>query len=97
MPIFNPLPLIRDSRDKYSGYILYFHSIFQFPGLEAEQRQLALMEKTSARSGFTLDPSQFLDVSQLLYLLSYKSQQKLARTLLALKHSNGQVCKSVAG
>ena len=40
-----------------------------------KQKQPALMEKTLVHSGFALDPSQFLDISQLLYihLLSYKS------------------------
>lgn len=71
------------------------HFTFQFPVLEAEQRTAALMEKTLVRSGFTLDPSQFLDISQLLYiyLLSYKSQQKLASTLSALKYENTAMVK----
>lgn len=78
------------STPKYSGSTLYSHYSFQFPDLEAEQRQPALMEKTLVHSGFTLDPSQFLDISQLLYihLPSYKTQWKLASTLLALKYEN---------
>lgn len=76
--------------DKYSGFTLHFHTAFQCLDLEAEQRQPALMEKTLVHSGFTLDPSQFLGISQLLYihLLSYKSQQKLVSTSLALKYEN---------
>lgn len=53
------------------------------------------MEKTLVHSGFALDPSQFLDTSQLLYiyLLPHKSQQKLASTLLALKYENTATVK----
>ena len=46
-------------------------------------------------SGFTLDPGQFRDISQLLYIyfLSCKSQQKLASTLLAPKYKNTTTVK----
>lgn len=74
---------------------------FPIPWFRSQARKPALMEKTLVHSGFTLDPSQFLDISQLLYiyLLSYKSQQKLASTLLALKYEkyNGRAWKSVSG
>lgn len=71
------------------------HFTFQFPDLEAEQSKPALMEKTLVHSGFTLDPGQFRDISQLLYIyfLSCKSQQKLASTLLALKYKNTTTVK----
>lgn len=53
------------------------------------------MEKTLVHSAFTLDPSQFLDISQLLgiHLLSHKSQQKLVSTSLALKYENVAMIK----
>ena len=53
----------------------HFTLIILSNSLIEKQKQPTLMEKTLVHSGFALDPSQFVDISQLLYiyLLSYKS------------------------